>query len=94
MPSRNAVTFSGNAVAGFVTQPGDPVLERANRGRMKPRDLRVAQGRRQRHGRHPGRVKDFVRIRVADAAEDVRIGEGALERVILAGQPLGELRHG
>lgn len=37
---------------------------------------------RQRHGREPGAVQDFVRIRIANAAEQVRIGQGALERVI------------
>ena len=38
-------------------------------------------------------VQNLVGVRVADAAEDVRIGERALQRVVLARQALGELRQ-
>ena len=37
-------------------------------------------------------MEDLVRVRVADTAEQTRIGEGALERVILGEQPLRERR--
>jgi hypothetical protein len=36
------------------------------------------------------RVQDFVGIRVADAAEEVGIGESALERVVFAGEHRAE----
>src|SRR5207245_1134876 len=41
--------------------------------------------------RQPGGVQDLVGVGVADAAEDVRVGERALERVVLASQRGGEL---
>jgi hypothetical protein len=36
-------------------------------------------------------VQNLVGIRIADAAEDARIGECALERVILSPQSLDEM---
>ena len=63
------------------------------RRRVKARDFCVAQATRQLHGRQPRGVQDFIRVGVADAAENVRVGQGALERVVLAREPLGERRQ-
>ncbi len=59
MPSRNAVTFSGNPSL-FVREP-----------------------RRQLQRRQARRMQDLVRVGVPDAAEEPRVGEGALEGVAL-----------
>ena len=36
-------------------------------------------------------MENLIRIRIADSAEEARIRERSLERVILLNQPLGEL---
>jgi hypothetical protein len=41
-------------------------------------------------GRQPSCVQDFVRIGVADSAEEAGIGEGALERAVFCGECIAE----
>ena len=87
MPSRKAVTFSGNP---------SPASARSRRGPVA-RVARVASNRRsissgvelprQRQRREPRAVQDLVGVGVADAAEEARVGERALERVVLAHEP-------
>jgi photosystem II stability/assembly factor-like uncharacterized protein len=50
------------------------------------RSLLVAQGGRELHRRQLRSVQDLVGVGVSDAAEDVRIGERALQRVVVGGQ--------
>ena len=42
-------------------------------------------------GREPGGVQDLVRVGVADAAEDARVGECSLQGAVLRGQRGAEL---
>ena len=58
---------------------------------VQARDLRVGHLRGQLHRRHPRGVQDLVRVGVADAAEQMRIGQRALDGVILAAQRAREL---
>ena len=61
--------------------------ERRARRREQPRDLVASSSLlRQRDRREPRAVQDLVGVGVADAAEEARIGERALERVVLAAQ--------
>ena len=54
-------------------------------GRVEePRDLVVGELPRQLHRREARAVQDLVGVGVADAAEEARIGQRALERVVLA----------
>jgi len=45
---------------------------------------------RQRERRQPRAVQDLVGVRVADAAEEARVGQRALDGVVLGDQPRGE----
>src|SRR5262249_21090206 len=47
---------------------------------------------RQRDGREPRAMEDLVSVRAADSAEEPRIGQRALERVILADEERAERR--
>ena len=66
-----------------------PAASRASRGTAV--DLLVGERRGQLHRRQLRGVQDLVRVGVADAAEDARVGQRPLERVVLGGQPLREL---
>ena len=68
-------------------QPVDPLAQDVLSRAVKPRNLLAGELVRRLHRREAGPVKDLVRIRVADAAEEARIGQRALERVVLAGEP-------
>ena len=57
---------------------------RARRRRTAARSPRRRELLRQRHRREPRAVQDLVGVGVADAAEEPRIGQRALERVVLA----------
>ena len=87
MSWRKAVTFSGNS----------PVRPRRAAGRSRfAASSRVASNRRchslgrelvrERDRRELRRVENLVGVGVADAAQDARIGERALERAVLGGQ--------
>ena len=71
-----------------------PSPQRRPRRVVQPRELLVGQRARELERRQPGTVQDLVRIGVADAAEQMRIGERALERVALARQRLVKLLAG
>src|SRR5713101_9405344 len=87
-----------DALGEFATrglpQPHDPVVERCPRGIVEPRVLAVAQRTRLPHRREPRAMQDLVRVRIPDAGEDVRVGQRALERVILARDGVAEFRLG
>ena len=55
-------------------------------------DRRRVERARQRERREPGAVQDLVGVGVADAAEEARIGERALERVVLGDEARRERR--
>ena len=48
---------------------------------------------RLRNGRQAGRVKNFVGVRISDSAHVARIGERALQRVVVGTQRRAELRE-
>ena len=86
MPSRNALTFSGKAPAASsrsrrIHDSSVPTVASCSRAISSA--VSVA---RELHRRHPGGVQDLVRVRVPDSAEDVRIRERTLHRVILPRQ--------
>src|SRR6185503_1455294 len=62
----------------------DPVGKRRAARVEEPRDLLVREMDGELHGRQLRAVEDLVGVGVADAAQDARIGEGALERMTLA----------
>ena len=93
MSGRKAVTFSGKLLAVVGAQPGDPVGKRRAGRLVQARDLfrRELVGHGER--RQARAVQDLVGIGVADAAEQARVGERALERVVLADERSAERRE-
>ena len=81
----------GKFLAGLGDQLVAPLREDADRVRVQAFDLFRRQLAGQQHRRHLRGVQDLVRIGVADAAQQVRIGQRALQRVILARQRRAEL---
>ena len=61
---------------------------------MQLRAVRVRNPRREHHGRQPRAMQDLVGIRVADAAQEMRVGERTLQCVITAAQRRDELPDG
>ena len=57
---------------------------------MQPRDLVVTQSTGELQERKPRGLQDLVRVGVADAARKMRIGERALERVVLSRERVSE----
>ena len=89
-PGRNAVTFSGNAPPASSRSRS---IHSASTARVASKSRAISAsvelcGQRQR--RQPRAVQDLVRVGVADAAEQARIGQRALERVVLAREARGE----
>ncbi len=86
MSLRKAVTFSGKPLPASVTR----------RSIQSSRVARVASKSRfhcwgvslwvSRMGESCARVENFVRVGIADAAEDGGVGEGALQGAVLAGE--------
>ena len=79
--------FFGEFVFGFGAESGDPVFEGVARGGVE--SLRFLPGVSllgEDDGRELGGVEDFVGVGVADAAEEARVGEGALEGVVFVGE--------
>ncbi len=74
----------GEASPGLAAQSFGPLDERRAGGLEERLDLGVVELPRELHGREASAMKDLVRIRVADAAEQTRVGERALQRVALA----------
>ena len=87
------MTFCGNAPPASVAQPRRPLRERRARGRVQARDRRRVELARERERREPRAVQDLVRVRVADAVEQARIGERALHRVVLRREARRERRE-
>src|SRR6185503_14705554 len=79
------------AAGDVLPQPIDPGDERRARRLVEAEALLVGQGARELQRREPRGVQDFVRVRVADTAEEMRVGQRALERVALARQRLVKL---
>ena len=88
MPSRNAVTFSGNFSPLSAISSIAPFRQDANGLRVQALDLFRRQLAGQQHRRHLRGVEDLVRIGVADAAEQMRIRQRALQGVVLAASAL------
>ena len=86
MPLRKAVTFSGNFSPVVLRQPLGPLVQQQSRRGEERGDLAVGQRLRQLQRRQPRGVQNLVGVGVADAAEEMRIGQRALERVILRAQ--------
>jgi len=79
-----------HGAGGFRAHAVGPLAQRgAGRGEQ-PLDLFVAQLRGHRDRRQLRPVQDLVRVRVADAGEEPRIGQGALQRMVLPLQPFAE----
>src|SRR5207248_2360633 len=77
-------------LAGFGAQANRPLVEDRACSAVQPGDLLGRKLLRQYERRQLRTVQDLVGVSVADAAEQPRIGERALERVILAQQTLTE----
>ena len=78
---------------GVTSRPAqalDPGAQRVSRGVVEPFDFLRRELAGQLERRQPRRVQDLVRVRVPNAREQARIGEGALERVRLACQRRSE----
>ena len=71
------------AGAGLGAQAIQPVAERHLSGVVETRDLGLVELRRERDRRQACAVEDLVGVSVADAAEEPRVGERALQRVVL-----------
>ena len=69
---------------GLAAEAVGPLEQGAPRGLEESRALVLAELAGQHHRREPGPMQDLVRVCVADPAEQPRIGERALQRVILA----------
>ena len=83
------------AVAGLAAQALGPVVQRLRASRRTAVAISAwSSSLRQRQRRQAGGVQDLVGVGVADAVEQLRIGEGALERVILARQRGARTRRG
>src|SRR6266542_2328144 len=81
----------GELAGRRLSQPHGPVVERRPRRVVEARMLAVAQRPRLPDRRELCLMQDLVRVRVADAGEDVRVRERALERVALARDGRAEL---
>ena len=79
------------SVAASGPQPSVHSLQRLAAWRRSSRATSSSSSLlRQRHRRQPRAMQDLVGVGVADAAEQPRVGERALERVVLAAQPRRE----
>ena len=92
---RNAVTFAGNAPPASSRSRAVHSPEHVARRRRTAASTSSSSSLlRQRERRQLRAMQDLVGVRVADAAEQMRIGQRALERVILAAQARRERRRG
>ena len=67
----------------FFTQTIDPKLERGPRRLIEALPLLVLEFLRQREWREHRGVQNFIGVGIADAAQRMRIGKGALKRMVL-----------
>ncbi len=80
---RNAVTPSGNFALASATRRAIQSSKRGARGVEEALPLFGLELVRERDGREPGGVENLVGVGVAHAADEARIGEGALEGAVL-----------
>ena len=85
----------GKPVADFLLQAFDPERQHLLHRAVQPGHFLAGQVRRQLKRRQPRGVEDLVRVGVADAAEDSGVGQRALQRAALTGEPCRKraLRH-
>jgi len=76
----------GEVVPGFLTKPGDPLTENRAHGVVQTRDLVFGQALSPFHRRQLCPMKDFIRVRVANAAENAWARQGAFGGVNFAQQ--------
>ena len=84
------MTFSGNAFRASRDQAVGPLGERVRAALVEALDLLLRQPRRELRRRQPRAVEDLVGVGVADPGEEARIGQRALDRVVLARQRLAK----
>ena len=87
--------FFRKAVAGRIPKPLDPVPQREPHGVEQAFDFLGRQFLRKSHRRELRPVQDFIRIGVANPAEQARVCKGALHGVIFRcelGRERGEVR--
>src|SRR5688500_458025 len=75
--------FFRKLLARLLLKQGDPARKRLVRCLVEPPQFFVGQRRRLLERREARRVENLVGVRVADAAEQMRIGQGAFERVVV-----------
>ena len=85
--------FFGKAGFGFGVEAVDPELHDLARGGEESIPLCWHKFLSQGDGREPGGMQDFVGVGVADAADDARVGEGALEGAVFLGECVAEGCH-
>jgi hypothetical protein len=73
----------GKLLARLLAQPGDPLAQYRPRGLVEPSHLVVGERLTQLHRGQARAVQDLVGVRVANPAEDARVGQHALEGVVL-----------
>src|SRR5688572_11104090 len=83
--------FLRELLSRLITQKRDPLPQRRAGGVVQPADLLVRQGRGLLERRQTGGMQNLVRIRVAYAAEQMRIGQRALQRMIPLPKGRGKL---
>ena len=76
----------GEFCPGFGREPCNPKLQRRSRGVEKAPALVWREFVRERDGREACGVENLVGIGVADAADEARVSEGALEGAVLEGE--------
>src|SRR5207253_361155 len=86
--------FFWKRITGLVAQALRPFAEHFAHGCVKALDVAGRDPLRMRDRRKPRAMQDLVRICIADAAEQARVGERALERVILTHKALAEFFEG
>ena len=83
----------GKPVAGLATQALGPFDQDRPAGVVEARELAVVELVVHADRGQAGAVQNLVGVRVADAAQEARIGERALERVALAEEDVTKLRE-
>ncbi len=74
--------FFGEFAAGLGAQAIGPLGKRGASGFEEALDFRDRELLREREGRKAGFEENLIRVGIADAAEQTRIGEGALESMV------------
>src|SRR6266699_1115068 len=82
----------GEFTARFRAEALGPASERGTGGFEEALDLRHGELLSEGEGRKPGFEQNFVGVGIADAAEEARVGEGALESVVRGKKNRGKAR--